>query len=176
MSTLSGNIAGTVRPFIAQRRVFPGGGLVSISSLKKKRKKKGPKAGVGGLVQSVARVEEKRSTEKVGDDKWVIKPSGKTGKWRETANNPVFWPDDGSGPIGMPGSAKKGGGGTPDFDSKSMKQLETKLKATLVKLKKKGKGAPKGSEAAVKDMLAAIKSGDEKKFKAANAKLGKAVG
>lgn len=181
MSTLSGNIAGTVRPFLTQRRVFPGGGLVSLGDLKKRKRKAGPKVGVGDLVHSVARVEEKRSTEKVGDDKWVIKPSGKTGKWRDAANKHVFWPDDGSAPIGLPKSAQKGkgGGGTnpnaPDFDSKDMKALERKLKLTMMKLKKKGGKAPKGAEKAVKGMLDAIKSKDPKKFKAANAKLGKAV-
>lgn len=162
MSTLSSNVAGTVRPFFMQRRVFPGAGLVSLDKIKKRKKKKS-----SDLVHSVASFHEERSTKKIGDDKWVINPSKKVGKWRETANRPVFWPEDGSGPIGMPKALGKGksGSSAPDFSSKGMKALETKLKATLAKMKG-GKG-PKGSEGALRDMLDAIKSKDPKKFQAA---------
>lgn len=176
MPTLSTNIAGTVRPFGGMhRRPFPTYGLVSVYKLKKKKKKKGPVVAVGDLVHRVSQTEG-RSTEPTGKgDQWVINPSGKTGKWRDAANKHVFWPDDGSGPIGLPSAAKGGGPGSANFDwdGKQAKQLENKLKATLVKLKKKK--APKGAEKAVNDMLNAIKKKDTKAFKSAEGALSKAV-
>lgn len=191
MPTLSTNIAGTVRPFGAEplRRVFPYG-EVPISGLKKKRKKK--KDDPITYLGEVAVELEERWNKKVGDDKWKV--GGKLGKWRRAQRHNVFFPDDGSAPIGMPegnrgkglkGADKKAAEKASSELSGKKKMIAASMRKTLAKiqeLKKKGKKELSkaqlkalGQEGTIKAMLRALESGDSKKFKKLQSKLGKKI-
>ena len=51
--------------------------------------------------------EGKYKSTKIGPDKWKIEPSGKTGVWRMAMGKRMFFPDDGSDPVGIPPRLKK---------------------------------------------------------------------
>jgi hypothetical protein len=89
---------------------------------------------LGRLVQSLA-----EATKRVDDDTWET--DGKKGKWREALGRHVFYPDDGSDPIGIPKAAQGGGeGGEEDDVGKQTTDLE-KLKKDKAGRKKAFGGA-----------------------------------
>ena len=104
MSTLSGNIAGTIRPFMpVQRDAWPYGGgmaaLVSVDDLKKKRRKKRESTEGLDLDEAVKRAKKRAKSKKVGDDEYEL--NGKRGRWRNVQGGPVFFPSGGGKPVGL---------------------------------------------------------------------------
>lgn len=163
MSTLSTNIAGTVRPFVAgvHRRVWPYG-MVPISALKKKRKKKCDNCSMVSLEDLT-----EKWNEKIGDDLWNVTPPDKEGKWRRAGGHNVFFPDDGSAPVGMSKNLRgKGIGAKKGSESGGkIKMILASLRKTLAKIrelkgsKKKLSKAQKkaiGQEGTVKGMMKAL--------------------
>ena len=202
MSTLSTNIAGTERPFMAMlRRAWPYG-MVPISELKRKKKK---------TSKSVVSLESLHewSNKSQGEGKWRVDPPGKVGHWRRVQRQNVFFPDDGSEPIGMPKANR--GKGLKEKDRKRMekdaaksaadqekssaskakeisgrmKMMAASIRKTLAKIKELKKKDKKelsgvqrkaiGQEGTVKGMLKALESGDSKKFKKLQGKMGRKV-
>lgn len=181
MSTLSTNIAGTERPFVAgvHRRVWPYG-MVPISELKKKRKKRGE-----GSTVALEDLTEKWN-EKLDHDLWDV--DGKEGKWRRVQRHNVFFPNDGSDPIGMPKETRGKGYGTKEkgHSSGRVKMMLASLRKTLANIRKlKGKKPLSkkqkkaiAQEGNVKGMMQALsqKPPDLEGFKKLQAKMGKGVG
>jgi len=91
MTTISGNIAGTIRPFGVLKR----GEVVDVSDIfkKKKKKRKKKKSSVYEMVSvgGVAILCEKK------EKKYTV--DGKQGVWRTIRGRHYFFPDDKSGPI-----------------------------------------------------------------------------
>lgn len=84
--------------------------------------------GAEKLWKELRKSRRKAVSKRVGDDKWEFK--GKTGHWRTVNGNEIFFPDDDSGPMGMPKAMKKG------------KRKDTSpegLRRELIAMKKKGK-------------------------------------
>ncbi len=164
MSTLSGNIAGTVRPFLYNRRqVWSHGGadmatLIPIDDLKNKKRRK-KRAQAESLDLDEARKKRAKST-KTGDDEWEL--NGVKGRWRNVQGGPVFFPKGGGEPTGLhpkvdskPGKSGKadskgGGGGTAPAEKKSSKKKKTAKKKPVKKKsdKKKESSGGGGSTAA----------------------------
>jgi len=57
-------------------------------------------------MQCIFALIETTVSKKIGDDKYKFK--GKTGRWRTVNGNELFFPDDGSTPMGMPPEMKQG--------------------------------------------------------------------
>jgi hypothetical protein len=98
-------------------------------------------------------------TKRVDGGKWEL--DGKVGVWRDVGlNNPVFFPDDGSKPRGMPGELQKkmmkggghGGDGTKEVQ-RSVKRARKKLTKASAKAAKKATGALGGDDKEVADKI-----------------------
>ncbi len=193
MSTTSGDIAGTVRPFGGvQRRTWPVGspatGLVRVPH-KKCKKRKCPHVSVAELVQSSAfgrdLIVEKRggSGERTYQKKdepktWVRHPpeKGKEGKWRHAAGHNVFFPKDNTHPVGLPDAARGKGFKLHRQDPEKLKKAFAGLRARI----KSGKGfragkVPPGAEKALDGMEQALKDKDTKAFRKHQERFGEFV-
>lgn len=73
------------------------------------------------------------------------------------------------------GNGEEGSAPKQDFNSKHMKNLQRKLKMTLLKLKKAAKNAPAGAETAIRSLLKAMGGKDGSAFEKAGSALSKAV-
>jgi hypothetical protein len=192
MATTSSNIAGTPRPFL----VGPYITIVDLVAGKKKKKKK------RGLV-SMEDLQEK--TWKVGPDRWKTDPPNKEGVWRSVQGNAVFFPKDGSEPVGLPdkvkGPGKKSGGvsssskkGKGTKGSKGIKKAHkasqdvsaADVKARSEKAKKLAQELKllllrvksskiKGVAAALKTMIRGLERGNARVFKRGLEQLSRAI-
>lgn len=99
---------------------------------------------------------------RIGDDKWMVDPPGKEGVWRRVGHKNVFYPDDGSAPVGFIGKKKK-----------AYEKQTADLLSTIATLKKKASGKDKQ---VLDDMEKALKSGDAEAFKTASDALDKILG
>jgi len=61
--------------------------------------------GAEKLWKELRKSKRKSVSKKVGDDKWEFK--GKVGHWRTVNGSEIFFPDDDSGPMGMPKAMTK---------------------------------------------------------------------
>lgn len=86
-----------------------------------------------------------------GDGEDVV--DGKKGVWRDVSGNPVFFPDDGAKPVGMPkalrGKGASGGGAEGGGGGQKAARVKRKLKSTSKGLKKAVSGS---GSAAVEDL------------------------
>lgn len=60
---------------------------------------------IGWVKEKLKGKKHKTVSKKLGPDKWEFQ--GKTGHWRTVNGHEIFFPDDRSGPMGMPKAMKK---------------------------------------------------------------------
>jgi hypothetical protein len=84
--------------------------------------------GAEKLWKALRKSRRKSVSKKVGDDKWEFK--GKVGHWRTVNGSEIFFPDDDSGPMGMPKAMKK---------AKKKDTSPEGLRRELIAQRKKGK-------------------------------------
>jgi len=163
---------------------------VPISELKKKKKKRGPVVALATLKQESLSEWENVG---LGDGKWKV--DGKEGKWRRVQKHNVFFPDDGSDPIGMPKATRGKGlkkGDEPeekkDSGSDKVRMMLASLRNTLKKIRalksekrrtlSKAQRKAMGKEGTLKGMIKALMKTppDMKTFKKLQKKMGKGIG
>jgi hypothetical protein len=84
--------------------------------------------GAETLWKALRKSRRKSISKKVGDDKWEFK--GKVGHWRTVNGSEIFFPDDDSGPMGMPKAMTK---------AKRKDTSPEGLRRELIAQRKKGK-------------------------------------
>jgi len=187
MTTTSGNIAGTVQPFVVAghgTRPWPYGSarVFKIDEIKPGKKKKREKlyyGQVGMLYLNTRGQVQEAFTEPVGkkgDNLWKIPSLGKIGVWRTVRGKRHFFPVDGSSPIpkirggeekkGAPKGAKAQGGGSAPKKKGILGRIMDKISSAL--------GGGGGAASKVKDVKGpSKKSGGAKKTSGGKGKKGK---
>lgn len=162
MAVTTADVGNYVKPIgMIRGNPWPyGNALVPIKKLKKKKRKNEDNnflfMDYGNLLIIESFVLEEWENKNVGDDKWKVTPPGKVGKWRTVRGRKMFFPDDGSQPVG----------GNPNYLSGKSPDMLSKIQS----MKGKAKGAVKG---VLKKLEKALLSNDQSAFKKASAKLSK---